>query len=81
MFLDSWVVRTSILAISICGLGLATLFMAYQPLREGTVFLQKAEGNSTLVRESETGIQHIKADTLTMAVYTQGFGHAQDRLW
>ena len=58
------------------------LHIIYTPLRTGEVHLKRASSSSTLVREgANSGIIHIKADTVEMAAYTQGFAHAQDRLW
>ena len=53
----------------------------YRPVRSGKLYLESAQGNSSLFREYDTGIHHIKAENYLGAVYTQGFAHAQDRLW
>lgn len=58
------------------------LNVAYVPVREGDLYLERANGTATLLREGgDSGIHHIRADDLRMAVYMQGFAHAQDRLW
>lgn len=54
---------------------------SYIPVRDGKLYLSKANSTATLIREFDTGIHHIKADSSEMAMYTQGFAHAQDRLW
>lgn len=70
-------------AITLLGIILAfvLLHISYIPVRDGKLYLKQAKGTATLLREAETGIQHIDADTVEMAAYAQGFGHAQDRLW
>jgi acyl-homoserine lactone acylase PvdQ len=66
----------SITALSVSILGAAYYWACFIPVRDGRLFLTKAFGQSTLLRERDTGIHHIRADTLQMAVYTQGFAHA-----
>ena len=43
--------------------------------------LKRAGSHATLIRSGPHKIHHIKAQNHNMAVYTQGFAHAQDRLW
>ena len=57
------------------------LMIFYTPVRDGEIRLSRATESASLLREGGTGIHHIKADSLSMALYTQGFAHAQDRLW
>ena len=58
------------------------LYILYTPIRSGTLHLANAPGPAELLREGgDSGIQHIRADTLEAAIYMQGFAHAQDRLW
>lgn len=65
-----------ILAILIAG-----MFWAYKPVVEGTLYLKNAMGTAEVLRETETGIPHVYASNELMAIYTEGFLHAQDRLW
>jgi penicillin amidase len=53
----------------------------YRPVTSGTVYLENAPGTATITFEDETGIAHIRGDSLLSAVYAQGFQHAQTRLW
>ena len=59
----------------------AFLFWAYQVRNEGTLYLPRATGTSSITREDDTGIVHIRGGTYNDAVYAQGFAHAQTRLW
>jgi penicillin G amidase len=38
-------------------------------------------GEAEILRETETSIPHIYASSEAMAVFTEGFLHAQERLW
>ena len=53
----------------------------YKPVSEGTLYLEKAHGRAEVLRETDTSIPHIYASNEKMAVYTEGFIHAQERLW
>ena len=72
-----------VLALSLIALiaAFVLLHISYIPVRDGKLYLKHANSTATLLREADSGMQHIKADTVAMAVYAQGFGHAQDRLW
>jgi len=72
-----------IFAITIISIivGVIFLHISYIPVRDGKLYLKRASSASTLLREAETGIHHIEADTMEMIAYTQGFAHAQDRMW
>ena len=75
-------VCTTILIVVLSGLfAVCMINLNYRPVRSGKLFLESASGNSSLFREYETGIHHIRAENYNGAVYTQGFAHAQDRLW
>jgi acyl-homoserine lactone acylase PvdQ len=54
------------------------LFTIYQPIPTGKseIFLSKATGSSTIIKEEKYGTSHIYADTMEMAIYTQGYLHA-----
>lgn len=43
--------------------------------------MERAQGNAKIVVEAESGIQHIESDSIEMMLYSQGYGHAKDRLW
>lgn len=43
--------------------------------------MDKAHGTIAITREKETGIAHIRGDTIESVIYGQGFAHAQTRLW
>ena len=47
----------------------------------GVLYLDNAHGESEILRETETSIPHIYASNEKMAVYTEGYIHAQERLW
>ncbi|CDW85943.1 penicillin amidase family protein [Stylonychia lemnae] len=53
----------------------------YKPVTEGTLYLSNAMGEAEVLRETETSIPHVYASSELMAVYTEGFIHAQERLW
>jgi acyl-homoserine lactone acylase PvdQ len=38
-------------------------------------------GTAEVLRETDTSIPHIFASSELMAMYTEGFIHAQERLW
>lgn len=57
------------------------IYYIYAPVTEGTIYLQNAMGESEILRETETSIPHIYASSELMAIYTEGFLHAQERLW
>ena len=74
--------KFSLYAVLLALAGSIWLNVAYVPVREGDLYLERANSSATLVREGgDSGIHHIRADDLQMAVYMQGFAHAQDRLW
>ena len=53
----------STICLSIISLLLLVIWVhiSYIPVREGTLYLEKANGSSTLLREKNTGIHHIKS--------------------
>jgi acyl-homoserine lactone acylase PvdQ len=57
------------------------VYYVYQPVTSGTLYLEHASGTAEVLRETETSIPHIFASSEKMAVYTEGFIHAQERLW
>ena len=65
-----------VLAAAAAFLGCFALMILYTPVRDGTIHLKRASEISTFLREQDTGIHHIKAGSLNMAIYTQGFAHA-----
>ena len=76
------IIRRSIFLVIVGTMvAIVMLNISYIPVREGKLYLKNANSTSTLLREFETGIHHIKADSYEEAVYAQGFAHAQDRLW
>ena len=76
-----WIARVLALVFTLGVLLLLYFNVNYSPVREGKLHLSNAKGQAQLIREAENGIHHIQADSELMAVYTQGFAHAQDRLW
>jgi acyl-homoserine lactone acylase PvdQ len=64
--------------VVLAGIG---LMYVYKPVVSGTLYLEKAMGTAEVLRETETSIPHIYASSEKMAMYTQGFLHAQERLW
>ena len=72
---------TLALVLTVVAIALAGLFYVYAPVTTGTLYLTHAMGEAEILRETETSIPHIYASSELMAMYTQGFVHAQDRLW
>jgi penicillin G amidase len=71
---------TAVLAI----LGLRWfLFTIYSDLPAGKtqIHLANAMGSSTIIKEGTYGTSHVYGDSMHMAIYTQGYVHAQERLW
>ena len=62
-------------------MGLFFINNAYIPVRDGKLYLSKANNTASILRERDTGIIHIKSDDRITTMYAQGFAHAQDRLW
>ena len=52
------------------------LYFAYFMVEDGTLHLMRAGLHATLLRQGPHKIHHIKAQSLDMAVYTQGFAQA-----
>ena len=50
-------------------------------MTSGVLYFDRAHGEAEVLRETETSIPHIYASNEKMAVYTEGFLHAQERLW
>ena len=57
------------------------LYYVYSPVVTGTLYLEHAMGTAEVLRETDTSIPHVFASSEKMAMYTQGFLHAQERLW
>ena len=80
MSIYSTLVKVTVLIVFLAAasLGCAYLYLhvSYPPVRDGRLFLTHIDSESTLLREKENGIHHIRADNLKMASYTQGFAHA-----
>ena len=57
------------------------LFYVYKPVTTGVLYLDRAHGEAEVLRETDTSIPHIYASNEKMAVYTEGYLHAQERLW
>ena len=68
--------RVIFLIIIVTLLGCLSLMILYTPVRDGTIHLKRASESSTFLREQDTGIHYIKAESYNMAIYTQGFAHA-----
>ena len=49
--------------------GCLFLMVSYTPVRDGKLYLNRALGQATLLREGENGIHHIRADSLQVAIY------------
>ena len=69
------------ITIAVAALALAGLFYIYKPVTSGVLYFDRAHGEAEVLRETETSIPHIYASNEKMAVYTEGFLHAQERLW
>jgi len=54
------------ICLSLIGAALLILWIhiQYIPVRDGIIYLEKANSTSFLLREKETGIHHIRADSL-----------------
>jgi penicillin amidase len=57
------------------------LHYLYTPITTGTLYLSNAMGSAEILRETDTSIPHVFASSEKMALYTEGFIHAQERLW
>ena len=53
----------------------------YKPVTSGTLYLKNAMGTAEILRETDTSIPHVFANSEQMALYSEGFLHAQERLW
>lgn len=71
----------AIVVVSTVLFGIFLLNVSFIPVRDGRLYLPRANSTATLLREYKHGVHHIKGDSLEMAVYTQAFAHAQDRFW
>jgi acyl-homoserine lactone acylase PvdQ len=58
-----------------------SVLYVYRTVDYGTLAMPNAPGTLTITREDDTGIAHIRGDSLLSTVYGQGFAHAQTRLW
>ena len=58
-----------------------SVFYIYKPVTSGTLYLENAMGVAEVLRETDTSIPHVYASNEKMALYTEGFLHAQERLW
>jgi acyl-homoserine lactone acylase PvdQ len=66
-------VKLLLLALVSFGFFISCLWYFYLPIVEGTIFLENAPGIATISSEEETGIAHIKGESLYAAVYAQGY--------
>ena len=66
--------------VTLIGGFIAAVFL-YKVKDEGTLYLENAKGSASITRETDTGILHIRSNTLEGGLYAQGFAHAQIRLW
>lgn len=57
------------------------LLYVYRTVDYGTIAMPNAPGVCTITREVDTGIAHIRGNSLLATIYGQGFAHAQTRLW
>ena len=57
------------------------LLYIYTPHLRQELHLEKATGKAKIVVEHEFGIPYLETDSPEMMFYTQGYVHAQDRLW
>ena len=53
----------------------------YEVVETGELFLDKAPGVVSVMREADTGFLRIKGDDWKSISYGQGFACAQNRLW
>jgi penicillin G amidase len=67
--------------ITLASIAVLGLFYVYAPITRGTLYLTHAMGEAEILRETDTSIPHVFASSEKMAIYTQGFLHAQERLW
>jgi acyl-homoserine lactone acylase PvdQ len=69
------------LTTSLVLLSIVALFYLYRPITTGTIYLKNARGTAEILRETENSFPHVFADSEMMALFSQGFLHAQERLW
>ena len=74
-------VGCSVLVAALVTLALVFIHIQYIPVRQGKLYLSRANSSAVLLREAPHAQHHIHSDSLEMAIYTQGFAHAQDRIW
>ena len=47
-----------------------SIYFLYIPVTDGVLHLKRAKSESVLMRQAPHGIQHVRADSLEMALYT-----------
>ena len=68
-FFNNIITRVLGLLLLGLGVGFVLLYISYIPFRDGQLYLKNAKGAATILREADSGIQHIKAETLEMVVF------------
>jgi acyl-homoserine lactone acylase PvdQ len=81
MFIKKLVYLIIVTTLVVAVLAMVGLFYIYKPITSGVLYFDRAHGEAEVLRETDTSIPHIYASNEKMAVYTEGFLHAQERLW
>ena len=71
-----WITRFFLFLALIISTSLILVWWAYQIKLEGTLYLDQAWGVSTITREPDTLIAHIRGESKNSAIYGLGFSHA-----
>lgn len=53
----------------------------YHVIDEGELYQPEAEGDVSIVRQSDAGISRMRGESYLSVVHAQGFSHAQTHLW
>ena len=76
------ILRCLCMSLTLCaGAALYAVYYIYEVFDKGELFLDKAPGVVSIVREADTQIMHIRGDSWASISYGQGFVCAQTRLW
>jgi hypothetical protein len=69
MKLKIFIFKSSFVFLALILFIILMLNVSYIPVRDGYLYLKRANSTVFLYREHKYGIHHIKADTIEMAVY------------
>ena len=56
--------------ISVALISISLLVYLYRPITSGNIYLKNARGTAEILREKETSIPHVFADSEMMAIYS-----------